>query len=338
MNPQTNTDGTGIANVRTSDELQSRNRARAVRRTISSPYLYRQQRRHFLFYDVMPFIGTVVASTAVMPPSTLDLWLLFTFWGLTGIGLSVGHHRLFCHRSFKTKTWVRVGLVILGCMAARSSMITWACQHRRHHQLADREGDVHSPNLHGATLLGRLRGWAHAHFLWIMKHEYPNLAYYGPDLLADRAAAKTDRYYSVWIWLGLAMPALIGGAVTQSAAGAVSGFLWGGLVRMFLVAQQVSALNSFNHLIGSKPFKLENNSRNNFIAGVLTWGEGWHNNHHAAPNSASFSCTWYQLDPGFWVIRGLEWLGLAWDVKRMPSERLKDLEHKIDDAETMEQT
>lgn len=300
--------------------------AKRDRRVVSSPYLHKLQRRHFLLFDILPILGVIAAVLVwwfVRPPTTLDLVLFFTLWALTGFSLSIGYHRLFTHRAFKTYMPVRVLLTAFGNMAARSTMITWTSQHRRHHELADHDGDVHSPNLHGHTLLGRLRGLWYSHFTWMLEHDYPNVVHYVPDLLADKPVVKTDRMYYRWIIIGFVGPAVIGGVVSGSWLGALTGFLWGGVVRQFIVAQQVSMLNSLTHMFGSRPFRMsDNNSRNNGLFGVATWGEGWHNNHHAFPASANFGFRWYQLDPGYIIIRLMELVGLAWDVRRHPREQI----------------
>ena len=292
------------------------------RTAISSPFLHKMQRRHFILYDVLPLIGTMgaVAFLFVQPLTATDVALFFLMWAVTGFALTVGFHRLFTHRAFKTSAAMRVLFTVAGCMAARGPMISWTAMHRRHHELADHDGDMHSPNMHG----GKLRGWLHAHVTWMIKHEYPNVAHYVPDLLADKPVVKADRLYHWWIILGLVIPAILGGALTQSWMGAFTGFLWGGVVRLFVVEQSVSALNSFLHLFGSRPFKMtENHSRNSALLGVLTWGEGWHNNHHAFPHSASFGLKWYEVDPGWWVIRFLELTGLVWDVRRISADRIE---------------
>ena len=295
------------------------------RRVMRSPYLHKMQRRHFFLFDILPVFGVIaaVALLWVRPLTRTDVALFLVFWALTGFAISIGFHRLFTHRSFKTSTPVRIALVAFGCMAARSTMITWTSQHRRHHELADHDGDVHSPNLFGQSPWQRLRGLWYSHFAWMLKHDYANVVHYCPDLLADKPVIKADRMYYRWIALGMILPAVIGGLVSQSWMGALTGFLWGGVVRLFVVAQQVSALNSLTHMFGTRPFKMKDNySHNNALFGLITWGEGWHNNHHAIPESANFAFHWYQLDPGFAVIRILEALGLVWDVKQPTAERI----------------
>ena len=134
----------------------------------------------------------------------------------------------------------------------------------------------------------------------MMEHDYPNIAHYVPDLMAERALVAINRYYYTWVLLGLLVPAVIGGLATQSAWGVLSGFLWGGAVRMFVVEQTMSAINSVMHTFGARPFATrDDNSRNLGVMALLAWGEGWHNNHHAFPYSAAFGLRRFELDPGF---------------------------------------
>jgi len=284
---------------------------------ISSPYLHRIQRRHFVLFDVLPFIGTVAAIALLFfhPITSMDIALFFGMWLATGLALTAGYHRLFAHGAFATSTPVAVAFIILGAMAGRGSMISWVTTHRRHHHLSDKEGDIHSPNLAGHSPAQKVRGWLHAHFTWMIQHDYPNPAVYAPDLLRNPVLLKANRYYHLWVALGLALPAVIGGLYAGNLMGALTGFLWGGVVRMFVVEQSMSTINSFLHLIGSRPFDTRENSRNAAILSLPLWGEAWHNNHHAFPYSAAFGLTWYQLDPGYWLIRGLQAVGLVWDVK-----------------------
>ncbi len=287
-------------------------------RVIRSRHLHKLQRRHFIIFDILPFIGTLVALGLLFyrPIGVVEISLFFAMWLLTGFGLTVGYHRLFTHRAFSTGTGVSCALIILGSMAGRGPMLSWVAMHRRHHELSDHEGDLHSPNLHGATMFGRLTGFLHAHLTWMIEHDYPNVAHYVPDLMAERTLVAVNRYYYSWVLLGLGIPAAIGGLVTASWWGAVTGLLWGGIVRMFVVEQTMSAINSVMHTFGTRPFATrDDNSRNLGVIALLAWGEGWHNNHHAFPYSAAFGLRWYELDPGFLLIRLLSALGLAWDVK-----------------------
>ena len=270
-------------------------------------------------------MGTLVALGLLFyrPIGVLELSLFFCMWLITGLGITVGYHRLFTHRAFATGNGVSAMLIAMGSMAARGPMLWWTAIHRRHHELSDHEGDLHSPNLHGDDVIGRLRGFLHAHLTWMLEPDYPNAVHYVPDLLEDRALVRVNGCYHGFALLGLAIPAVIGGLVTGSAWGALTGFLWGGLVRIFVVSQTISAINSFTHRFGSQPFATrDDHSRNLGIVAWLGWGEGWHNNHHAFPYSAAFGLRWYQFDPGFMFIRLLEALGLAWDVKVPTAEKI----------------
>jgi len=284
---------------------------------ISSSHLHRLQRRHFVLFDVLPLIGTMAAISLLWVRSItdVDMALLAVMWLITGLALTAGFHRLFAHGAYSTSKPVAVAFVILGSMAGRGSMISWVTIHRRHHQYADRTGDVHSPNLTGKSTAQRLRGWLHAHETWLLRHDYPSPAFYSPDLLRQPALVKANRYYYHWVMLGLIVPACVGGLWTCTFMGALTGFLWGGPVRMLLVAQSMSTINSFLHLLGTKPFNTNDGSRNAAVLSLPLWGEAWHNNHHAFPYSAAFGLTWYQLDPGFWIVRTLQLLRLAWNVK-----------------------
>ncbi|KAA9159635.1 acyl-CoA desaturase [Amycolatopsis acidicola] len=297
------------------------------RKVISNPYLYRLQRRHFLLFDILPIIGTVgaLAFLAVYPFGLTELTLLLSMWLLTGLGVTVGYHRLFTHRTFKAARPVVAVLAVLGSMAGQGGVTSWVALHRRHHECSDREGDPHSPNLSGGGVKGRLKGLAHSHFLWMRRHEYPNIAHYAPDLLKDRMLLKIARLYHYWVLLGLAIPALVGGLVSMSWAGAVSGLCWGGFVRIFVLEHIVWAINSFLHMFGTRPYRSRENSRNGGVFALITLGESWHNNHHAFPESPSFGLEWYRLDPGFWLVRALAAAGLAWDLKVPTEERKQSL-------------
>ena len=293
------------------------------RKTISSPYIHRLQRRHFLLFDVLPGLGTVAAGAFVLVrrPGAVEFALLGSMWLLTGLGITVGYHRLFTHRTFRAARPVALALAVLGSMAGQGGVISWVALHRRHHECSDREGDPHSPNQAGPGLAGRIRGLAHSHFLWMRRHEYPNIVHYAPDLLKDRGLTKVSRLYHWWVALGLTVAALVGGLATWSWAGAVSGLLWGGFVRMFVLGNTIWSINSFLHVFGTRPYESRENSRNGGVFALLTFGESWHNNHHAFPESPSFGLDWYRLDPGYWLIGLLAGCGLASELGLPSAER-----------------
>jgi stearoyl-CoA desaturase (delta-9 desaturase) len=312
-------------------------------RVISSRHLHKIQRRHFIVFDVLPFLGTLIALSLLFyrPIGAVEISLFFSMWLVTGLGLTVGYHRLFTHGAFSTGVVTSSFLIVMGSMAGRGPMLSWAAMHRRHHELSDHEGDLHSPNLHGTTALGRLRGFLHAHLTWMIAHDYPNVAHYVPDLMAERTLVAVNSHYYTWVVLGLLIPAAIGGLATASLWGVFTGFLWGGIVRMFVVEQSMSAINSVMHRFGARRFRTrDDNSRNLGVMALLAWGEGWHNNHHAFPYSAAFGLRWFEFDPGFLFIRLLQAMGLAWNVKvpsrekialrlvRREPREVPDLEHR----------
>jgi stearoyl-CoA desaturase (delta-9 desaturase) len=310
-----------MPNEADTDLLAGRSTITTRRLAIETPFLNRMQLRHFIIFNALPAIGTVaaVAQAFRYPIGALEIALFSSMWLLTGLGVSAGYHRLFTHRSFKAAKPVRVLLAVLGSMAGLGPVISWVAFHRRHHELADQPGDMHSPNLHGSHFLGRIRGFMHAHLTWAIRHEYPNIVHYAPDLLHEPAIVRTSGLYNWWVLLGLAIPAAVGGIVSMTWLGALNGFLWGGVVRMFVVGQQIALLNSVLHIVGTRAFPIRDNSRNSEILGILTWGEGWHHNHHAFPYSASFGLAWYRIDLAYWFIVLLKWLGLAEDV-RVPTQ------------------
>lgn len=290
------------------------------REVMNDPYLHRMQRRHFLLFDVLPFVGAILALTLlfVRPIGTAEILAFLIMWLITGLGVSAGYHRLFAHRSYRASRAVRILIAICGSMAGQGGVISWVAMHRRHHQCSDVEGDMHSPNLHGSGLAAKIRGFLHAHFTWMMAHPYPNVGHYAPDLLRDRDMVFVTRHYYGWVVLGFLLPALACAAAERSWAGFVTGFLWGGMLRMFVLEHGIWSLNSFCHLAGRRCFATRDESRNIGWLAPFIFGESWHHNHHAFPGSASFGLAWYRVDPGFWFIKLLAVLGLAHDI-RVPS-------------------
>jgi stearoyl-CoA desaturase (Delta-9 desaturase) len=235
-------------------------------------------------------------------------------YALTALGITVGFHRLFSHRAYATNRVLQLFLAVLGSMAAEGPLLKWVALHRRHHQYSDQPEDPHSPHQHGQSLAGLLRGLWHAHVGWVFQADPPELPHYVKDLRQSRLLRMASALFPLWVAIGLLVPAALGGLLTGTWTGALFGLLWGGLVRIFLVHHVTWSVNSVCHLWGCRPFRTNDHSRNNFIFGVLAFGEGWHNNHHAFPTSARHGLRWWQIDMSYWVIRALALLGLAWKV------------------------
>ena len=237
---------------------------------------------------VLPFVGLVAAAVLLWGVAFdwVHLALMAGMYALTVLGITVGFHRLFTHKSFETAKPVKAILGVLGSMAVEGPLIKWVATHRSHHQHSETELDPHSPHLHGMGFKGLIQGLWYAHTGWLFSPEATDLPRYVPDLLKDRVTKFISDSFTVWVAVGLILPAVIGGLVTWSLTGALLGFLWGGLARVFLVHHVTWSINSVCHVWGSREFKSRDESRNNPIFGVLAFGEGWHNNHHAFPTSA----------------------------------------------------
>ncbi len=252
-----------------------------------------------------------------------DLVVLAVVYSLTGMGITVGYHRLFTHRSFKTTRALRALFAVCGSMAVEGPVIEWVSTHRKHHAFSDRAGDPHSPHVDQQSgWRGALRGLGHAHVGWVFRgKDMANPGRYARDLLADRDLRFISRMFPAWVAAGLALPFGLGVALTGSITGGLTGLLWGGAVRIFIVHHATFSINSLCHFFGRAPFGTGDESRNLAWLAPLTFGEAWHNNHHAFPTSARHGLGRRQTDPGAWLIAALERCHLAWDVVRISPER-----------------
>jgi len=255
----------------------------------------------------IPLAGVAIAITQLWQREVqpVDVELLVGLYLATGLGITVGYHRFATHRSFRTGPVVEFILFALGSMAVEGSVIGWTATHWKHHRLADQEGDPHSP----------VEGLFHAHIGWMFNSD----AQGDPKrdarhLLADPVARFADRTFPVWIALGLVIPYMVDGW---------RGLIWGGLVRIFLTHHLTWSVNSICHQFGRRTFDTPDVSKNQWIVGIFGLGEGWHNNHHAFPESAFHGLRWYQIDFSGYVIRGLERLHLITDVRRVSLARME---------------
>jgi stearoyl-CoA desaturase (Delta-9 desaturase) len=289
--------------------------------TIDNARLQSLQTRFAFTTLSVPFLGFIVAVITLFYSrvTITDLSLLVSMYFLTFIGVTVGFHRYFAHKAFKTKPVIRIILAILGSMAAFGPISNWVATHRRHHRYTDQPGDPHSPYFYEEKKLNKLYGLWHSHIGWMMNSKMTNSILFAGDLIRDPIIGKINKLYLLWVILGLIIPAVIDGVITLSWIGLLKGLLWGGLVRLFFVHNSMSYISSFGHLWGSNDFISPDESRNNHAIALLTFGESLHNNHHAFPSSAIFGLKWWQLDVGGWVIRILELVNLVWDVK-FPSQ------------------
>jgi stearoyl-CoA desaturase (delta-9 desaturase) len=274
---------------------------------------------------VLPFVALGVASWQVWNELLhwYDLIAFIAVYVPTGLGVTVGFHRLFTHRSFKTGPITRGVLAAMGSAAIEGPVISWVADHRKHHAYSDQPGDPHSPHVdHGHGLRGALRGLFHAHVGWLFIHtQRGKRDRYAPDLIADPMISFFDRTFLFWVFAGLALPFGLGYLIGGTLMTALTGLLWGGGVRMLVVHHVTYSINSLCHFFGRRDFETGDESRNLAWLSLITFGESWHNNHHAFPTSARHGLRSWQIDPSWIVIRSLEALGLAWDVVRVDERR-----------------
>ncbi len=243
--------------------------------------------------DLQPVsMGTQIASlAAVIVPFVGFAGAIALLWGwgfnllhgslmmgmylITAIGITVGYHRYFTHRSFQTPRFMQALLAMWGAMALEGPVVKWVAMHRCHHQHSDRDGDPHSPHDHDDhSVMGVLKGFWHAHVGWVFQGDPKDIYRYVPDLSSDRMLMIISKLWIVWVILGLLIPTVLGGLLTMSWSGALLGFLWGGLARIFLVHHVTWSVNSVCHIWGTRPFRSHDHSRNNFLFGILAMGEG----------------------------------------------------------------
>ncbi|CAN5658481.1 acyl-CoA desaturase [soil metagenome] len=257
-----------------------------------------------LVFVVGPLIATLYAIASLWQEliGWREVGLLVSLYLLTGLGITLGYHRLLTHRSFEANQVVRAAALILGSMAVQGRAIDWAANHLKHHAHSDEEGDPHSP----------LEGFFHAHVGWLFSAPPAERERYGKRLLNDPLILAIDRTFFLWVAVGLLIPFAIAGW---------EGLLWGGFVRIALVNHVTWAVNSVCHTFGNRPFDIKDESRNNWVVGLLAFGEGWHHNHHAFPAMAYHGMGRWQVDLTAYVIRLLRRLGLVWNVKQ-PSPEL----------------
>jgi stearoyl-CoA desaturase (Delta-9 desaturase) len=266
-------------------------------------------------------IAVVVAVQHGLPTHTLITFFVMVF--ATGLGITLGFHRLFSHRAFTTWRPVEWVLMVLGCMGGQNSPFYWVAHHRTHHRHSDHDGDPHSPHIWAGRRLGLLRGFWHSYFgWWVLANEYnyPNGYNYPKAAVRDLARrpdlAWIDQHWFHFYLTGLGIPALAGFAVGGTGYDALVGLLWGGMFRQLLGLQVAWTISSFCHLWGDRPYATADHSRNSFVLGLLALGEGWHNNHHAFPSSARHGFYWWQPDLTWNVIWLMERVGLVGKVKR----------------------
>ncbi len=228
-------------------------------------------------------------------------------WIVGSLGVGLGYHRLLTHGSFKSPKWLEYTLTILGTMALQNEPYKWVATHRIHHQFTETEKDPHSTK----------PGFWHAHMMWIFTgtaqdHDEATFKKYVPDLLKDKGQVLIAKYFY--------LPIIIS-AVLLFAFGGWGAVLWGVVVRVIFGWHSTWFVNSLSHLFGKRRFETTDDSTNNWFVALLTFGEGWHNNHHHQPTSARHGLAWYEFDMNWITIRIFEKLGWAEKIRVFKTEK-----------------
>lgn len=267
-----------------------------------------------LFVVVVPFLATAfgIHQLWMQLVHPADLIIFAIMYSLVALGVTVGFHRMLTHRSFTPSLPIKFILLVLGSMSLEGGALQWATTHTKHHAQSDRAGDPHSP----------VDGFVHAHIGWIFRSPEADPKVYARHLLQDKLVVFVSRTFLLWAALAYAIPFFAGWLITGTLAGALTGLLWGGLVRQFFTHHVTWSVNSICHTFGKREFETTDRSRNEWIVGLLAFGEGWHNNHHAFPRSAFHGLHWWQFDLSGYVIWMLEKSGLVRDVYRVTPEQL----------------
>ena len=287
--------------------------------------LSRGRKISMLVLTILPFVGLVAAVTLLWNEAVgwTDLVLFIGLYVICGFGITIGYHRMLTHHAFEAVAPLKAALLVAGSFALQGSALDWAIDHRTHHAYSDKEGDPHSPH-HGFARgpLGAIRGLLHAHMGWMFRHNRTDQERYGKDILQDRLTMTVSRLFPLWAVLTFVVPFVLGGLLTLSWKGAVTGLVWGGLVRLFFNHHVTWSVNSICHFFGKRPFTTSDQSTNNWVLALPSLGESWHHNHHVFPTSAFHGLSWRQVDLSGWMIAVWEKIGLVRNVRKPTTEQI----------------
>jgi stearoyl-CoA desaturase (delta-9 desaturase) len=270
----------------------------------------------------MPMLALLAAIPVAWVWGFLD-WqtalVAVAFYLLSGLGIAMGFHRYFTHGSFKANRAFKVALGVAGSMAVEGPLLSWVSDHRRHHKYSDKEGDPHSPWRFGTDLKALTKGLFWAHTGWLFDGDKTSVQRFSPDWLADKDIRLVNRLFPALVVVTLLAPALIVGLWTMSWQGALIALFWAGLVRISFLHHVTWSINSICHTFGKREFEARDKSRNVAWLAVLSFGESWHNLHHADPTCARHGVFKGQVDIAARCIWFAEKLGWVWNV-RWPDE------------------
>jgi stearoyl-CoA desaturase (delta-9 desaturase) len=273
-------------------------------------------------------VGPMVGLAIIVPLTwgwgltMLDVVMFAVTYFISGVGIAVGYHRHFTHRAFKARRPLRIALAIAGSLAVEGSPVQWVANHRRHHAFSDREGDPHSPWRYGTSTAAIFKGLMYAHIGWMLRRELSNRARFAPDIAADRDMRIVGRLFGLWTAISLLGPALVGWLVAGTWTAALAGFFWAGVIRMGLLHHVTWSVNSICHVAGKRPFTSRDRATNFWPLAILSFGESWHNSHHADPTAARHGVLPGQIDVAARMIWLFERFGWVYDVRWPKAGRL----------------
>jgi stearoyl-CoA desaturase (delta-9 desaturase) len=284
-----------------------------------------RERVALALFILVPFVAVVVAVPVAWGGwlHWTDAALFLVMYVAPLLGITVGYHRLFTHKSFKPNRPVKITLAVLGSMAVQGPVVRWVADHRKHHKFSDRDGDPHSPWRYGTSTWALTRGLLHAHMGWLFDAEQTPQHKYAPDLLKDPDVVRVSRLFPLWVAVSLLLPPLLGGLLTWSWEGAVTAFFWATLVRVSLAHHVTWSINSICHAVGDRPFLSRDRSGNVWWLAIPSMGEAWHNLHHADPTSARHGVGRGQVDISARTIWLMEKAGWVRDVRWPTQQRLE---------------
>jgi stearoyl-CoA desaturase (delta-9 desaturase) len=237
------------------------------------------------------------------------------FYFIRMFAITAGYHRLFSHRSYKTSRWFQFVLAFIGATSAQKGPLWWAASHRHHHRHSDTEHDIHSPGTHGIW-------WAHIGWVLSKDHDQADLKTVA-DLARYPELRLLEEYHYIPPLIFLGFTYLLGGALNtfypQLGTSALQMMVWGALISTVFLYHGTFAINSLAHILGTKRFITNDQSRNSFLLALVTLGEGWHNNHHRYPGSARQGFYWWEIDISHYILKLLEFLGIVWDLREPPA-------------------
>src|SRR5918994_5079656 len=292
--------------------------------TVTADQQSLQERIILAVFIAVPFLAILLAIPFAWGGwlGPVDVAIAVAMYAISGHGVTVGFHRHFTHRSFKANRGVKIGLAIAGSLAIEGPVIRWVADHRKHHKYSDKDGDPHSPWRYGESIPALMKGLFYAHMGWLFDVEQTSQRQYAPDLLRDRDIVRVSRSFLALVAVSLFLPALIGGLWSWSWQGAVTAFFWASLVRIALLHHTTWSINSVCHIVGERPFRSNDKAANFWPLAILSFGESWHNLHHADPTCARHGVLRGQIDISARTIWIFEKVGWAHDVRWPNADRL----------------